>query len=81
MSFYPLSNTESEFLGTALADFIADTISSLPDMQRRRFVMHYFDGMTLREIAKLEHCSHVAVSYSVNVAKRTLEENLKKFSS
>ena len=52
-------------------------IATLPDMQRRRLVMYYFDGLTYEEIAAKEGCTHPAVIKSV----KTALSNIKKYFS
>ena len=50
-------------------------LSSLTDIQRRRIMLHYFDGMTIKEIAKLESVVIRVVSRSI----RKAEENIAKY--
>ena len=53
-------------------------IDMLPEVQRRRVKMYFFDGMTYEEIAAREKCKHPAVAKSVKAAldklKNILEE-------
>ena len=53
-------------------------IDMLPEVQRRRVKMYFFDGMTYEEIAAKEKCKHPAVVKSVKAAleksKNILEE-------
>ena len=53
-------------------------IDMLPEVQRRRVKMYFFDGMTYEEIAAKEKCKHPAVVKSVKAAlekfKNFLEE-------
>ena len=79
MAFYPLISTEDYLWATALTEYVSKIITELPDIQRRRFIMHYVDGLTTREIALIERCSFVAVSYSIQIARRKIEEQIKKF--
>lgn len=50
-------------------------ISQLPEIQRRRVSLYYFDGLTYEQIAKMEGCTKMAVKKSVDGAI----ENLKRF--
>lgn len=50
-------------------------ICELPQIQKRRLVLYYFENMTYEQIAKLEGCSKVAVKYTIDKAIK----NLKKF--
>lgn len=54
-------------------------IKKLPEKQRRRLLLHYFDGMTYVEISKMEKCSTRAVEYSIHNAIQNLKKYLKKF--
>lgn len=39
--------------------------------------MYYFEELTLKEIAKKEGCSKVAIKYSIDSALKKIYENLK----
>ncbi|MBU5314530.1 hypothetical protein KQI38_21130 [Tissierella carlieri] len=54
-------------------------IGELPDVQRKRLLLYYDYGFSLKEIAKMENCSIRAVKYSIDIAKKKLEEKIKKF--
>lgn len=54
-----------------------EAIDKLPEAQRRRLWMYFFDGMTYEQIAEFEKCKHPAVVKSVKAALK----NLKKFLS
>ena len=45
----------------------------LTETQKRRFVLHIFKGLSSRQIAHLEKCSHVAVAKSIRLAKEKLK--------
>jgi DNA-directed RNA polymerase specialized sigma24 family protein len=79
IAFYPLPAAESTVLQTELMDAMADVLGALSDIQRRRFVLHYVDGISLREIARFENRSFFAVRKSVTAAKALFEEKIKKF--
>lgn len=49
-------------------------IQSLPEIQRRRLILYYFDEMTYEQIAEIEKCSYPAARRSVLSAI----DNLKK---
>ena len=53
-------------------------IGMLPEVQKRRIRMYFFEGMTYEEIAAKEKCKHPAVAKSVKAAldklKNILEE-------
>lgn len=43
-------------------------IKKLPEVQRRRLSMYYFDGLTYRQIAEIEGVNHKSIIQSVNLA-------------
>ncbi len=52
----------------------------LTETERRRFTMHIFGGMTIREIAKIEKCYRNAVWKSITSAQCKIKNFLKNFS-
>lgn len=54
-------------------------IGELPEVQRKRLLLYYDYGFSLKEIAKMENCSIRAIQYSLEIAKKRLENNLKNF--
>ena len=62
---------------TSLED-LRKAINMLPEVQRRRIKLYYFDELTEKEIAKLENISQKNISKSLTVAKNNLKEILKK---
>jgi len=44
-------------------------VAELPEIQRRRFVLYYEDGLTYREIGAIEGCGTTAVRSSVEIAR------------
>lgn len=55
-----------------------EAIGELPDVQRKRLLLYYDYGFSLKEIAIMENCSIRAIQYSVEIAKKKLEEKIKK---
>lgn len=55
---------------------LKEAIQNLPEIQRNRLKKYYFDDMSYEEIAREEHCSKVAIKYSIDIA---LEKISKKF--
>ena len=53
-------------------------IAKLPETQRRRLVMYYFDGLTYEEIAEREKCTYPAVIKSVKSAISKLKKYFSK---
>lgn len=54
-------------------------IGELPEVQRKRLLLYYDYGFSLKEIAIMENCSIRAIQYSIEIAKKKLEEKIKKF--
>ena len=50
-------------------------IAKLPELQRRRLVAYYYEGLTYQEIATREGVHHSAVMRSVELAKNNLKKN------
>jgi len=46
----------------------------LPAPQRRRVILHYFEGYTYEQIAMIEGCTHQAVNKSVLAAEKKLKK-------
>ena len=61
---------------TSLED-LRKAINMLPEVQRRRIKLYYFDELTEKEIAKLENVSQKNISKSLTIAKNNLKEILK----
>lgn len=55
------------------------SVGDLPEIQRKRLLLYYDYGFSLKEISKIENCSIRAVKYSIDIAKKKLEEKIKKF--
>ena len=57
-------------------EVLHQAISQLPEIQKRRLLMYYFDNLTYEQIAKMERCTKVAVKYSVDKALKALKKLL-----
>jgi RNA polymerase sigma factor (sigma-70 family) len=79
ISFYPIPTTEDTILRSELSEFISDIITSLSDVQRRRFIMRHIDGMTYREIAKAECCSKQSVHEAIRSAEKVFKKSFQKY--
>lgn len=49
-------------------------VDALPEVQRRRVRLYYFEGHTYQEIAALEGCTKMAVKFSVETALKNLKK-------
>ena len=54
-------------------------ISELPETQRRRLCLYYFEGLTYEQIAGIEGCTKRAVKFSVDIAVEKLKKFFKNF--
>ena len=54
-------------------------IQELPEIQRRRFVLHHEFGLTYEQIAEMEGCTKMAVKFSIDRAKEKIKEKIKNF--
>jgi len=52
-------------------------IDKLPEIQKRRIKMYYFDNLSLEKIAQIEECSFQAISKSILTGVTNLKKNLK----
>lgn len=64
-----IENIEKQRLYTA--------IDKLPQIQRKRIYLYYFNNMTQKEIAAYDGCSIRAVQYSLDIAIKNLKNFLK----
>lgn len=58
------------------SDEIQKAIKELPTIQKNRIRKYYFEEKTLETIAKEEHCTKMAVKFSIDIALKNI---LKKF--
>lgn len=54
-------------------------ISELPELQKRRLILYYFQGLTYEQIAGMEGCTKRAVKFSVDIAVEKLKKFFKNF--
>lgn len=60
-----------------LTELMKDAIDELPDVQKRRLKMYYFDNMSFEQIARVEKCTKRAVKFSVDIAIEKISKKLK----
>ena len=53
-------------------------INGLPEKQKKRLILHYFQELTYVEIAEREQCSTRAVEYSIHGAIQSLKKFFEK---
>lgn len=61
----------------AFKEFLKD--GSLTEIQKRRFIMHVFKNLSMREIARIENVDFTSVRESIHAAKRKLKKFFEKF--
>lgn len=54
-------------------------IASLPETQRRRFLLYHEDGLTYEQIAALEGCTLMPIKRSIACAEEKIREKIKIF--
>ena len=78
-SFEKPQGIEEIILEKEMKSLFWKAIGELPDAQRKRLLLYYDYGFSLKEIAIIENCSIRAIQYSIEIAKKKLEEKIKKF--
>ena len=58
---------------------LRQALGELPDIQRRRFILHYEYGLTYQRIAGMDGCTKMAIKFSVDLAKQKIRDQIKKF--
>jgi len=65
---------EEEVFRHIESEMLHRAIVTLPEVQRRRLTLYYFDNLTYQEIADLDGCSKVAVKYTIDKALAALKK-------
>lgn len=74
-AFFKAESVEETVLRSIEYEHLHRAISELPETQRRRLVLYYFEGLTYAQIAEKEGCTFQAVGKTIAAA----EKRLKKF--
>ena len=69
---------EEEQLREKYIAALPEAVARLTDKQRKRLLMHFYEGMTYREIAELENTGLSTVQDSIDLAKEKIKNFLKK---
>ena len=69
---------DDELIMKSTFEELRNAIDKLPEIQKQRIKMYYFQEMNQQQIADLERCSKVAVKLSLDIAMAKLKEILKK---
>ena len=59
---------------------LPEAMATLTEKQRKRIVMHFYEGKTFREIAEIEGTTEAPIDRSIQDAKKKLRDFLKKVS-
>lgn len=74
---YNSINIETIVYKKYIKDEINKAVSELKEIQARRLIMYYIEEKTYEEIAQIEGCTKRAVKFSVDAAKKNLQNKLK----
>ena len=72
-------NIEDNYIRKSTFEDLNKAIDMLPKVQRRRIKKYYFEELTLKEIAKEENCTKMAIKFSIDNAIKNLFKILKKY--
>jgi len=76
-AFHQPKSVEDTVFDIQCNEQLQQAIQSLPEPQRRRFVLYYELGFTYEQIANMEGCTKVSVHIGVNRAKEKIKEKIK----
>ena len=72
------NNLEDELIKKAEFEVLRNAINKLPEIQKRRIKMYYFDELTQQQIADVEKANIRNIQASLNIALKNIRNNLKK---
>lgn len=61
------------------SELLQQAITNLPEIQRRRFLLHYEYDYKLCEIGRMEHCAASSVGKSVSLAREKIKTQMKQY--
>lgn len=76
-AFFKEESVEETVLRSIDYERLHRAITQLPETQRRRLMLYYFEGLTYEQIAGMEGCTFQAVAKSVSAAEKRLKKILK----
>ena len=59
---------------------LCKAVGSLPEIQRRRFLLYYEYELNFYQIAAMEHCTASAIQKSVAIAKEKVKAEIEEIS-
>lgn len=73
-AFQKEESLEEQVLKKLEEERLHRAISQLPEIQRRRIILYYFEDLTYEQIAELESCTKRAVKFSIDLALKKLKK-------
>lgn len=73
-AFQPPEDLEESVFRSMDGAWLHAAVETLPEVQRRRVKLYFFQQLTFQEIATLEGCTKRAVKFSVDLAIQALKE-------
>ena len=73
----PPERVEETVFDSLRNERLRQSIAELPEIQRRRFVLHHEFGFTYEQIAEMEGCKKQSACDSVMLAEKRIREKLK----
>ena len=70
-------SVEDAVLRNMRYEALHNAINKLPETQRRRLILYYFNGLTYSQIAEMEGCKYQTVQDSIYAALNNLKKILK----
>ncbi len=72
-SYYKAESVEDAVLRSIEYERLHRAISKLPETQRRRLTLYYFQGLTYKQIAEMEGCTIMPVKRSIDSALKKIK--------
>lgn len=77
-TFKKPESVEEVVLEKLLVERLHRAIQKLPELQKRRLILYFYDGMTYDQIAEIEGCTKMPVKRSIDAAIEKLKKELEK---
>ena len=74
----PQKSVEDAALGSLQSGQLQLAIQSLPEIQRRRFILYYEFGLTYEQIAGIENCTFQVIARSIKTAENKIKKYFQK---
>lgn len=72
-AFFKAESVEETVLRSIEYERLHRAITQLPETQRRRLMLYYFEGLTYEQIARMEGCTIMPVKRSIDSAIKKLK--------